>query len=128
MATRSSAPPGMQASGISARDATCLVFLTLYPELTKELGLDSGDLGSEGHMKLVFLKASKAYLLHNKGDNVKLGRWYSYVAKAKVWRESRLPILLVLLAYGMQKGWWKHISETPLSAQGTWRQASRNLQ
>jgi hypothetical protein len=96
------------------RDVDCPIFLALYPELSKDLGADSGDMGSKEHMQFVFEKASRAHLLHNKGDNVKLGRWYSYVGKCKAFRPSRSSILLVLLSYGLRKGWWDHISDTPL--------------
>jgi hypothetical protein len=94
-------------------DHTCPIFALVYEALTLSLGLSSHGMGAQWHKTMVSQKASESVLLHIKGDNLKLDRWYSYFKRSRVWKPCRIPLLLALVPYGLKKKWWNHISETP---------------
>ena len=89
-------------------------FLVMYEDLARAFDDCSVlDFGTEQHRRRIFQRAKECPLLYRKGEKVKLSRWYSFVKVSRAWKQCRLPSVLVLVPYGLRKGWWPHISATP---------------
>lgn len=71
-------------------------------------------MGSEQHMKTVFESLRWSRVFKSKQDRVKLGRWASWFNANRSWRGEKMPLLLVLMYMGMQKGWFKSIWDLPI--------------
>lgn len=86
----------------------------LYMDIAVALGGDLSGLGSDEHMQTTWNRIRGCPLFENKTCIMRLGRWFQHERKASTFSPWAPVMLLVLLHMGLETGWWKHISETPL--------------
>ena len=90
------------------------LFQLLYKDICAEQGAVGLEVGTKEHMVYMWGFIQTCPLFLKKGMKSKLGRWYSWEPKSEEMLPWRSTLLLVLLWEGIQKKWWKNISETPM--------------
>jgi len=90
----------------------------LYPVITfflTEAQVPS-SYGQEGHMQEVWQLASESRVLEDPGEKVKLGRWFAFSRRWRVFSRTRGILLLALAYVGITLKWWKSIWDSPIAS------------
>lgn len=100
---------------VETHDETNDVFRFLYTDIARafRMHLDI-DFGGPDHYRKVWDRCKQCPFLFKAMSKMRLGRWYQHENKAVVLFEWIPCILMYLIWFGIRKGWWQNIVQTPL--------------
>ena len=95
-------------------DETNPAFMLLREDLAEALSFDLSGCGASDNARALFLECKKKWNQVSKGGVAQASRWWTVEDRAKQFDPSRPIVLLVLLIFGFDKGWWNSLEASPL--------------